>query len=136
VSPVTASVCFSWSKDLWTQNSSRYRGDARREISKTSKALVSQIQRSRFAIVDEPPLLASVPDARRQDQPNNVEMGESLIKAGAELNESLVAAASIDNRAVAELLLDHGAALDVADGLGRQWRKLSTGQPGCAYFAA
>ena len=47
-----------------------------------------------------------------KDNPNNVEMAEALIDAGAELNEPLVAAASIDNRAVAELLLDHGAAID------------------------
>ncbi len=47
-----------------------------------------------------------------KDQPHNVEMAEILIDAGAELNEPLVAAASIDNRGVAELLLDHGAAID------------------------
>ena len=47
-----------------------------------------------------------------KDKPNNVAMAEVLIDAGAELNEPLVAASSIDNRAVAELLLDHGAAID------------------------
>jgi ankyrin repeat protein len=47
---------------------------------------------------------------------NNVEMAQVLIDAGAELNEPLVAAGSIDNRAVAELLLDHGAAIDGTDG--------------------
>jgi len=47
-----------------------------------------------------------------KDKPNNVEMAQLLIDAGAELNEPLVAAASIDNRAVAELLLDRGAAID------------------------
>ena len=47
-----------------------------------------------------------------KDKPNNVEMARVLIDAGAELNESLVAAASINNRAVAELLLDRGAAID------------------------
>ena len=47
-----------------------------------------------------------------KDKPNNVEMARVLIEAGAELNEPLVAAASMDNRAVAELLLDHGAAID------------------------
>lgn len=47
-----------------------------------------------------------------KDKPNNVEMAKLLVNAGAELNEPLVAAASIDNRAVAELLLDRGAALD------------------------
>jgi len=47
-----------------------------------------------------------------KDKPNNVEMAKLLIDAGAELNEPLVATASIDNRAVAELLLDRGAAID------------------------
>ena len=39
-------------------------------------------------------------------------MARVLIDEGAELNEPLVAASSIDNRSVAELLLDHGAAID------------------------
>jgi len=51
-----------------------------------------------------------------KDKPNNVEMARVLIEAGAELNEPLVAAASIDNDAVAELLLDHGAAIDGTGG--------------------
>src|SRR6266851_293826 len=55
-----------------------------------------------------------------KDKPNNVEMARVLIEAGAELNEPLVAAASIDNRAVAELLLDRGAAIDGA----RSWSPL------------
>src|SRR4030081_119627 len=50
-----------------------------------------------------------------RDKPTNVEMARVLIDARAELNEPLVAAASIDNHAVAELLLDHGAAIDGAD---------------------
>ena len=49
-------------------------------------------------------------------KPNAREMAQVLIDAGADLNESLVAAASIDNRPVAELLLDHGAALDGTGG--------------------
>jgi uncharacterized protein len=49
-----------------------------------------------------------------KDKPHNVEMAQILIDAGAELNESLVACASMDNRACAELLLDHGAAIDGA----------------------
>ncbi len=52
----------------------------------------------------------------RKDKPNNVEMARVLIEAGAELNESLVAAASINNHAVTELLLDRGAAIDGAGG--------------------
>src|SRR5207302_2878483 len=44
-----------------------------------------------------------------EDKPNNVEMARVLIEAGAEINQPLVATASIDNRAVAELLLDRGA---------------------------
>lgn len=51
-----------------------------------------------------------------KDKPNNVEMAEVLIDAGAELNEPLVAAASMDNRAVAEVLVDRGAAIDGAGG--------------------
>ena len=51
-----------------------------------------------------------------KDKPKNVEMVQVLIDAGAELNEPLVAAASIDNRAAAELLLDHGAAIDGTGG--------------------
>lgn len=47
---------------------------------------------------------------------NNVEMVKILIDADAELNEPLGATASIDNRAAAELLLDHGAAIDGTGG--------------------
>jgi len=48
--------------------------------------------------------------------PNARAMAEVLIQAGAELNEPLVAAASIGNREVAELLLERGAAIDGAGG--------------------
>lgn len=51
-----------------------------------------------------------------KDKPNNIEMAKVLIDAGAEINEPLVAAASIDNRAAAELLLDRGAAIDGTGG--------------------
>jgi ankyrin repeat protein len=51
-----------------------------------------------------------------KDKPNNVEMARVLIDAGAELNEPLVAAASINNLAVAMLLLDGGAAIDGTGG--------------------
>jgi len=51
-----------------------------------------------------------------KDKPNNVEMAAVLVDAGAELNEPLVAAASVNNRAVAELLLDRGAAIDGTGG--------------------
>ena len=47
---------------------------------------------------------------------NNVAMAKVLMDAGAELNEPLGAAASIDNRAVAELMLDRGAAIDGTGG--------------------
>ncbi len=43
---------------------------------------------------------------------HNLEMAQILIDAGAELNEPFGATASIDNRACAELLLDHGVAID------------------------
>lgn len=51
-----------------------------------------------------------------RDNPNGVEMAKVLIDAGAELNEPLGAAGSIDNRAVGELLLDRGAAVDGTGG--------------------
>ena len=51
-----------------------------------------------------------------KDKPKNIEIIEALIDAGAELNEPLVAAASIGNRAGAELLLDRGAAIDGTGG--------------------
>jgi len=46
-----------------------------------------------------------------KDKPNNVEMARILIEAGAELNEPLIAAGSVDNWPVAELLLDRRAAV-------------------------
>lgn len=49
-----------------------------------------------------------------KDKPHQREMAEVLIDAGAELNEPLGAAASINNRLAAELLLDRGAAIDGA----------------------
>ena len=47
-----------------------------------------------------------------KDERRNLEMAIVLIDAGADLNEPLVAAASINNKAIAELLLDRGAAID------------------------
>lgn len=76
------------------------------------------------ALVAEDPSLATSRSSRShptllqalvldgKDKPKNLEMVQVLIDAGAELNEPLVAAAGIDNRAAAELLLDHGAAID------------------------
>ena len=43
-------------------------------------------------------------------------MAAVLVDAGAELNEPLVAASGINNRVVAELLLDRGAAIDGSGG--------------------
>jgi hypothetical protein len=45
-------------------------------------------------------------------KPNNFEMARILVEAGARIDEPFVAAASIDNLPVAELLLEHGAAID------------------------
>jgi ankyrin repeat protein len=87
----------------------------------TFKALVSQdptLATSRSSI-SHPTLLQCVAlddKGDGNDKPNNLEMARVLIDAGAELNEPLVAAASIDNHAVAELLLDRGAAIDGAGG--------------------
>lgn len=80
------------------------------------------------ALVNQDPTLATSRSSRSHptllqcvaldgnDKPNNVEMARILIDAGAELNEPFVAAASINNRAVAELLLDRGAAIDGTGG--------------------
>lgn len=51
-----------------------------------------------------------------KDKPNNVEMARVLIDAGSDSDGPLLAAASIDNRAVADLLLDHGAKVDGTGG--------------------
>ena len=51
-----------------------------------------------------------------KDNPNAREMATVLIDAGADVHEPFVAAASIDNRAVAELLLERGAAIDGTGG--------------------
>jgi ankyrin repeat protein len=77
------------------------------------KALVSQdptLATSRSS-TSHPTLLQCLA-LEGKEKPNNVEMARVLIDAGAELNEPLVAAASIDNRAVAEVLLDRGAEID------------------------
>src|SRR5262245_23716949 len=42
----------------------------------------------------------------------HAEMANVLIDAGAEVNHPLVAAGSLNNRAVAEVLLNHGAVID------------------------
>ena len=80
------------------------------------------------ALIDADPSLATSRSSRShptllqcvvldgKDKPNNVEMAKILIDAGAELNEPLVAAGSINNCAVAELLLDRGAAIDGTGG--------------------
>lgn len=79
-------------------------------------------------LVTEDPTLATTRSSRShptllqcvaldgKDKPKNVEMARVLIDAGAELNEPFVAAASMNNRAIAELLLDHGAAIDGTGG--------------------
>lgn len=51
-----------------------------------------------------------------KDKPHHLEMIDVLIDAGAELNEPLVAAASIGNRPATNLLLDRGAAIDGTGG--------------------
>ena len=81
------------------------------------KALVSQdptLATSRSS-TSHPTLLQCVA-LDGKDKANNLDMARVLIEAGAELNEPLVAAASIDNHAVAKLLLDRGAAIDGTGG--------------------
>ena len=51
-----------------------------------------------------------------KEKPNNVEMAKVLVDAGAELNEPLIATGSINNRAVAELLLNCDAFIDGVGG--------------------
>jgi ankyrin repeat protein len=51
-----------------------------------------------------------------KDTPEAREMATVLIDAGADVHEPFVAAASIDNRPVAELLLERGAAIDGTGG--------------------
>ena len=84
---------------------------------KTFKALVSQdptLATSRSS-TSHPTLLQCVA-LDGKDKANSLEIARVLIDAGADLNEPLVAAASINNRAVAEVLLDHGAAIDGTGG--------------------
>jgi uncharacterized protein len=50
------------------------------------------------------------------DVPNKVELAKVLLDAGAELNGSLVAAASINNVEIANLLLDRGTAINGTGG--------------------
>ena len=65
--------------------------------------------------VSHPTLLQClVLDAK--NKPNAREMAEVLIDAGADVHEPLGAAASIDNRKVAELLIERGAAVDGTGG--------------------
>ncbi|HEX6044013.1 MAG TPA: ankyrin repeat domain-containing protein [Pyrinomonadaceae bacterium] len=51
-----------------------------------------------------------------KDKPHHLEMVQVLIDAGADLDGPFSAAASIDNRAAAELLLDRGASIDGTGG--------------------
>ncbi len=76
------------------------------------------------ALLHEDPSLATARSSRSHptllqclaletiDIPNKVEMAQSLIDAGAEINDALGAAACIDNVEIAALLLDRGAAIE------------------------
>jgi ankyrin repeat protein len=58
------------------------------------------------------------------DFPNKIEMAKALIDAGAGINGSVVAAASINNVELAKLLLDRGAAINGVGSGGRNWSPL------------
>ena len=76
------------------------------------------------ALLHEDPSLATARSSRSHptllqclaletiDIPNKVEMAQSLIDAGAEINDALGAAACVDNVEIAALLLDRGAAIE------------------------
>jgi ankyrin repeat protein len=80
------------------------------------------------ALVDQDPSLARARSSRShptllqcvaldgKDKPFNADMARVLVEAGAELNEPLVAASSMNNVAVAKVLLDHGAPVDGTGG--------------------
>lgn len=80
------------------------------------------------AIIKQDPTLATSRSSRShptllqcvaldgKDKPNNVRMAQVLIDAGAELNEPLLAACSMNNRAIVRLLLDQGGAIDGTGG--------------------
>lgn len=81
------------------------------------RALIAEdpsLATSRSSISHPTLLQCLVLDAK--GQPNARELAQVLIDAGADINEPLVAAASIDNRALAEFLLDRGAAIDGTGG--------------------
>lgn len=81
------------------------------------KALISEDTSLAMArsSVSHPTLLQCV-TLEGKGKANNVEMAAVLVDAGAELNEPLVAAASINNRPVAELLIERGAAVNGVGG--------------------
>jgi ankyrin repeat protein len=67
------------------------------------------------SLTSHPTLLQCVA-LETNDLPTAAALATLLVDAGAEVNEPLVAAASIDHRAVAEVLLDRGAAIDGTGG--------------------
>ena len=86
------------------------------DLEKFKEALVADPSLATSRSTRSHPTLLQCVALDGKDQPNNVEMAKILIDAGADLNEPLVACASMGNRAVAELLIDHGAAVDGTGG--------------------
>src|SRR5436309_14074688 len=101
---------------LWTQSFILQSRRFAREISKNLRLLLLRIQFATSRSSTSHPTLLQCVALPGKDKPNNLELARVLIEAGAELNQPLVATASIDYRAVAEVLLDHGAAIDGTGG--------------------
>lgn len=85
------------------------------------------VERLRTLVVEDPslaiawsstshPTLLQCVALDTNGKPYSAKMAKVLVDAGAEINEPLVAAGSVDNRAVAELLLDSGAVVDGTGG--------------------
>ena len=118
---------------LWTQSFILQSRRFAREISKNLRLLLLRIQFATSRSSTSHPTLLQCVALPGKDKPNNLEMARVLIEAGAELNQPLVATASIDYRAVAEVCSIMARRL-TAPVVGRQLKKLSTGTAGMCWL--